>query len=41
MIANQTYTEVSSSGEGAHTILESEVPDWWTDVDSDWEHEDV
>lgn len=39
--ANQTYTEWSKSGTGAHAILKGELPDWWDDAQKAEEHTGV
>jgi putative DNA primase/helicase len=42
--ANETFIEISPSGTGLHPILkDSQIPDWWTNVDRDTDagHEGV
>ena len=40
-IGTISYTEWSSSGTGAHTIFEGDIPDWWEQADGAGEHEGV
>lgn len=40
-ISEETCTEYSSSGTGAHTFIKGKIPDWWEDADGDDEHEGI
>ena len=41
LIADDTYTEYSTSGTGAHTFIKGDIPHWWDDADGDGEHEGI